>query len=280
MFFQRTTALPCADGDLVSLRMSLNAPVVATDVAAPSPARAAIAVQRDALPRLCVSVAVRPLDGTGGALVFRPDTSSEDSETLTTLLEAALSFGESMGFLFDDDELEGADRDKRKRATARWNALLAGEAFSESKPVLPPSIPAPPGASSLDGDATIDLEAVTIDLETAAIALDAETAVPSQAPSDGAGTPTEIGSGVSPSLPLTKFRGVARAAAPATPAPAAGVATPAAEGGEAAPRAPDTARAPFARGRAPLARLQLVRRAHAADAAARPSWLQRLLASF
>jgi len=273
MFFQRTEALPCAEGDLVSLRMSLNSPVVATDVAAPSPARAAIAVQRGALPRLCVSVAVRPLKGTGAALVFRPDISSEESETLPTLIEAALSFGESMGFLFDDDELEGADREKRRKATARWNALLAGESLGDSKPEVEAAAPPP---VSFDTDATIDLEAATIELgeETA---LASAPAAPPEPEVAAAPAPATL-----PSPPLTKFRRVVRE--PDAPvAPVASDAEAAGAGaGEGASETPEKAgRTRTPRGRAPLARLQLVKRARGGgDARPRATWLQRLLGSF
>jgi len=273
MFFQRTDALPCAEGDLVSLRMSLNAPVVATDVAAPAPARAAIAVQRGALPRLCVSVAVRTLHGTGAALVFRPDISSEESESLPTLIEAALSFGESMGFLFDDDELEGADREKRREATARWNALVAGESVGDSKPEVE-AVASPP--VSFDTDATIDLETATIELgeETA---LAPAPAVP--APEPAAAPEPAIAAAPEPARlprpPLTKFR---RAECESVvPAPA--VAEPVLPGGGAGAGTEKSARK-TGRGRAPLARLQLVKRALAGEERSPKAWLQRLLGSF
>lgn len=278
MFFQRAEALPCAEGDLVSLRTSLNAPVVATDGAAPSPARAAIAVQRGVLSGLCVSVAVRPLDATGaGALVFQPDVSGQNTETLPTLIEAALAFGESMGFLFDDDELEGADREGRQRATARWNALLEGDLPTESKPQIEVGAVAPPPVSpSFDSDATIDLEGVTIGLEAGAAVA---PAVPVAAAGPIAPPPPT-------NPPLTKFR---RAAAQPTPAVAAEPTLPsllapakndALGAGNASP-APETAARPHSpRGRAPLARLQLIKRTRSAHDRPHTHWLQRLLGSF
>jgi len=308
MFFQRTELPACAEGDLVSLRTSMNSPVVSTDDQPPAPARAAIAVQRGALPRLFVSVAVRPIGVAGPALVFRPDVSSEQTETVATLVEAALSFGESMGFLFDDDEVEGADRERRREAAARWNDFLTGTGQGEVKPDVEDAVTqsaasatraAPSGragGSDFDPEATIELEAAIepgpgVEPEPAIELEEPLESAPARAPE--ASKPATRSKPASP--PLTKFRRSARASEPPAatappldpppavepPAPApldAGSRPPAPV--EAPIAAPPIESARIARGRAPLARLQLVKRARDGDDRSRAGWLARLLGSF
>jgi hypothetical protein len=62
---------------------------------------------------------------TGQIVLFAPDDAWAAAEGPSLGLEAALSFAESMGFLFDDDLLATGDP---RAAASRWAELLVGVA--------------------------------------------------------------------------------------------------------------------------------------------------------
>jgi len=106
---------------VTGLLLGLNEPVLAAAELPRGPARAAIVVWREegAAPRLAVVVRSRR---TG--IVAGWDWNGElDEGTLPGVVEAALSFGESMGFVFGDDALADADDAARARALAAWREL-------------------------------------------------------------------------------------------------------------------------------------------------------------
>ena len=103
MFFARQEAPDPARSALRSLRPSLNTPVVVVDDLPAGPASAAIACFADpAGPR--VVLAIRS-ERSGQAIFFGPDDEMRDWQGPDLSLDAALSFAESMGFLFEDDRL-------------------------------------------------------------------------------------------------------------------------------------------------------------------------------
>ena len=114
---------------LRGLRFSLNAPVVTTEVIPAGPARGALLVHRDARGHLGVALCVRSLR-TGSVVLYRSDERLDGDGELSVGIDAALSFGESLGFLFDDDELEKGLA--RPVALARWQEFLGALAEGEA----------------------------------------------------------------------------------------------------------------------------------------------------
>ena len=111
-----------ADSKLLTLRASLNTPVLATEELSPGPAEAAILVLAGPDGAPSVTLVVRSV--RSGAFAFYGFEGPLDGEAdLETALDGALSFGESMGFLFDDDALAQSDA-ASQRLLASWLALL------------------------------------------------------------------------------------------------------------------------------------------------------------
>jgi hypothetical protein len=110
-----------------ALRSSLNAPVVATEEMPSGPARAVIVMGWDDEAQSVLEVRLRSVT-TGRLVVYGFEGHLEDAGELGTALEAALSFAESMGFLFDDDILSGDDTIGREKVVEAW------EAFEEGRP--------------------------------------------------------------------------------------------------------------------------------------------------
>lgn len=128
--FQSESSPPVPpDAELRSLRRSLNRPVLAIDELPVGPASAALAIHAGADgPRL--TLAVRSARG-GRVVFFRPDAALGAPGDPALAAEAALSFAEGMGFLFDDDLLErGFDPAQAARA---WADLLEESAPDEDE---------------------------------------------------------------------------------------------------------------------------------------------------
>jgi hypothetical protein len=307
MFFPRPTAPRFREASLSTLRLSLNAPVITTDSLPHGPARAAIALSRTSQGRYKLAIAVRSLRSRQLA-VYAPEEAFEDETAAAVGLDAALSFAESMGFLFDDDELAAPAPDARARAFARWRELVTdgddetddplGRSETGARPPL--AVPEPLAAArepeperveragdrlaplpSLAGAATPGDELVLEDavVEDAASGISARAADPSGADPETTGRRRAE----KQSLPLTKFRGMADAAPGA--AESASASDAGTERGSAAgeatspPRAPAKAVLITPHGPA-LGRLQLVKRRRGEGSDSGPSWLQRLLGSF
>lgn len=128
---------------LLALRLSLNTPVLATAELPTGPARAAIAVYAEVGTRRFAVIA-RSLRG-GLAVVYELEAEpATDESGWNVALDAALSFGESMGFLFDDEMVVDRRPETLRAALARMHALIA-----------------PPGVADLDdmsarSDASLD----------------------------------------------------------------------------------------------------------------------------
>ena len=123
----------CADppqlqeSDLHHLCASLNAPVVNIDALPVGPVRAAIVLyaERDVggspLPQLIIGL--RSLE-TGRVAVYRYSGEVRKLSSASRALDVALSFAESMGFLFDDDLVGGKAGSGRARALSLWQKLV------------------------------------------------------------------------------------------------------------------------------------------------------------
>ncbi len=122
MFFPRQSPPVVAESKLLSLRVSLNTPILATEQLAPGPAEAAILVLIGADGAPSVTVSVRSVKG-GGLAFYVFEGPLEGEADLETALDGALSFGESMGFLFDDDALGQGDATSQRMVT-RWMELI------------------------------------------------------------------------------------------------------------------------------------------------------------
>lgn len=166
MFSASSNASATEQGKLRALRLSLNTPVVAITELPVGPASAGIALHDG--PRgqsLCLAVrSVR----TGQLVLFTPDEDWDKSGGQRLGIDAALSFAEGMGFLFDEDLMVSGEARESER---RWAELLVFEAppaFDEESggappPVLskfrlrPPRIPAAEESAARGGEVWLRL---------------------------------------------------------------------------------------------------------------------------
>jgi len=242
MFAARQRPLPVREDDLLALRLSLNTPVLATAELASGPARAAIYAHREA--GACrLGVVVSPVS-RGTPVVYELEGElPDDTEQWSVALDTALSFGESMGFLFDDEILADRSRATLERAAASLRELLAPR-------------DAAPATSPAAGE---ELGEILLEDELEALAQDGEAG--RRAGGD------VVEPAFAPGIALSKFRG----APPPPPAPVPVQTAPVAD------RAPA---ATSLRGGATLGRVRPVRIRADADAVPRPDPLLRLLADF
>jgi hypothetical protein len=122
MFFEpRRRAFELTAQRVLALRPSLNTPVVATSDLPVGPACAAILVHVEPGHGVQISVGVRSL-GCGSVTVFGLD-GPIGAPVVNVALDAALSFAESMGFLFDDDMVDD-DAGSQEKAVLRWQEMI------------------------------------------------------------------------------------------------------------------------------------------------------------
>jgi hypothetical protein len=103
------------------LHLSLNAPVIAIDALPVGPARAGIALCEDAAGDLDIQIAVRSLRSGQVAAYVPTDGRVEIGELA---VDAALSFAEGMGFLFDEDEVAARGEGAPDAVAAIWRDLV------------------------------------------------------------------------------------------------------------------------------------------------------------
>ncbi len=108
MFFSVKSAPDPATTQLQALRLSLNKPVLAIDELPLGPAMGVIAVVQGPAHTRRLVVAIRSTR-TDQAVFFWSDPISRESDDSAGLLDTAVCFAESMGFLFDDDLEPAAD---------------------------------------------------------------------------------------------------------------------------------------------------------------------------
>ena len=165
MYFALRSALLDLSADrLYGLRLSLNTPVVSIEDLPEGPARAAVAIHNEIDGRPNVTVGVRFLQSQA-AVIFSLEGDLNEHSSLAVGIDAALSFGENMGFLFDEDEFgSGPAEEVRPRALGLWRDLM-GPALGPSE-VLPqiPMAPAPLGPPSLP-DGSFEVEGLGDDSE-------------------------------------------------------------------------------------------------------------------
>ena len=123
----------CAE--LEALYVSLNSPVVALDCLPVGPASAAVALH--AYPRPGVTLAVRCV--RTGRVAFFTSGACESGQDAKVLLDAAMSFAEGMGFLFDEDEVAARGDDGPHEAARLWLDLLGEEAERAEQGEAPPA---------------------------------------------------------------------------------------------------------------------------------------------
>jgi hypothetical protein len=174
---------------LRALHVSLNAPVIAIEDLPVGPARAAIALQDAGDGGVSLLLALRS-QRSGQLACFAPDETPLSAAVAQIALDGALSFAESMGFLFDGDAIPELGEEGPRAAAQSWNELLGIE------PPEPEALPEPAG-----GEAEIWLEeAVAPPAPAAQVA-----AEPQAAPAPGA-EPEAAAPAPPPALLLTKFR--------------------------------------------------------------------------
>jgi hypothetical protein len=270
-FLRRSHPLALGIGQLRGLRLSLNSPVVATSDLPVGPARAAILVHQEPKRGLVLTVGVRS-HAAGSVTLYglegwiEPEAAGEEG------IDAALAFAEGMGFLFDDELVDGS-AESRAKALERWKDAI-GEGDGS----------APPVEGSAEPESPLELfDLACSDLTDPPVQ---PTLSPSRdeidlpLPQAGPGTSPEAGTEemafqpapeAVPAPALTKFR--PRVDTPPKTSPPADTSSEAGVPAEIpAQRAPR---------RQALGRLRLERRRRAPEVQdARRGWLLRLLTSF
>lgn len=140
MFFPADAAAERHCSELRVLRFSMNAPVVALEGLPVGPARAAVALHAGAEPR--ITIALRATR-SGQTLFYCAGEELAEFSSASVVVDAALSFAESMGFLFDDDEVESRGEEGRSEAARLWAD------FIDELPEHSAAVPEPVAASSL-----------------------------------------------------------------------------------------------------------------------------------
>ncbi len=118
--FPVVPSTPRVRAELRALRLSLNTPVLTIEDLPVGPAVAGIALH-EGPEGLRLTLAVRSVR-TGQLVFFHPDEDWNEIHGPELAVDAALSFAECMGFLFDDDPIE-AGGDVRE-AARRWAELV------------------------------------------------------------------------------------------------------------------------------------------------------------
>ncbi len=134
MFAARHRPLLLVEDRLLALRMSLNAPVLATAELPVGPARAAIVVHAQGASR-CFSIVVRSLRNGASVIYELEGEDLREDSGWAVALDASLSFGESMGFLFDDEMLVDRSPETLRRAITRLHEILAPPDVADDDPL-------------------------------------------------------------------------------------------------------------------------------------------------
>ena len=278
MFFLRRLRPLEVDGERVrSLRLSLNAPVLSTPDLPVGPARAVIVVHKDSRGRMDATVGVRS-QRSGEFAYWSFDGELTSADDLDVAADAALSFAESLGFLFEDDVVSpGSD------ASKAWRTWLGVGSHAPSALSIDDNEFGVAAHDLLGGGSVPELVLDDLAIEEPAKAAARPAMQVSRAPAPQAGprattlpraVPASLSVAAQPAaqLPqaqparlaptrLSKFRAPGEAPAPApAPAPA------------------HTSSKPKTPVRQPLARVQLVKRRSPEEE--RKLLLRRLLTSF
>lgn len=197
-FLRRLRPIEVAGERVRELRISLNAPVLATPDLPVGPARAVIVTHREARGGIDVTVGVRALR-SGEAVFWSFDGELASVDDLSVAGDAALTFAESLGFLFDEDALGPGSA-----AANAWNAWVGGD-----------------GPASATDEAKLEVAELLLDDELPGVgastrAPERATAVSKSAPEPSATVRQAAKPPTSASPKLSKFR--TRVGSPATKA--------------------------------------------------------------
>jgi len=131
-------------GSVRSLHLSLNAPVIAIDELPVGPARAGVVLC--ALPEggCHLEIVIRSLR-TGEVVAVASELEASEPADEVAAIEAALSYAEGMGFLFDEDEVGAGGDDAVYKARALWRDLVENtpERSRSSEHRVAPEAPEP-----------------------------------------------------------------------------------------------------------------------------------------
>jgi hypothetical protein len=279
-FLRRLRPLEVAGERVRSLRVSLNAPVLSTPDLPVGPARAVIVVHREPRGRMDTTVGARSIV-SGQIAYWSFDGDLLSDADLSVAADAALTFAESLGFLFDEAPLAGG-----AGAGKAFRSWLEGEetAVAVAREIRPADLDDSADLLFVNEAPELALEELMVD---EAPALDATpprrppiaAAIPPAASTGGVRPPRLAAEPLSPVLTglphppqrtLSKFR--PREAAPTAPAASP---APAPFPAPAAPPVASQRKAPL---RQPLARVQLVKRRSPEDE--RKLVIRRLITSF
>jgi len=123
MFLSRSDPPTLGESNLHGMCVSLNNPVVNIEDLPVSPARALIVLHDAESERKALTVAIRSLE-SGRVALFTFQGELRKARSATAVMDSALSFAESMGFLFDEDLIEFGGKGGRQRALRHWRELL------------------------------------------------------------------------------------------------------------------------------------------------------------
>ncbi len=278
-FLRRLRPLEVAGDRVRSLRVSLNSPVLSAADLPVGPARAVIVVHREARGRMDATVGVRSLRG-GELAYWSFDADLTTEADLDVAADAALTFSESLGFLFDEAAIgPGAAAEKA------FDAWLAGDSPSTSRASdagsdFAASSRAKPGAPpAARGDVPeLVLDELIVERPLAPALPTPQRPTQRVAPPP-APLPPRTPFAVAVVAPVAAPAPVAAAPAPAAVAPAPVAAPPQKTLSKFRGReAPDAPPAPKASVRQPLARVQLVKRRSPEEE--RKLLLRKLLTTF
>jgi hypothetical protein len=199
-FLRRTSPVHVRPEGVFGLRRSLNTPVVAIPDFPTGPGEGAILVHRELRGRLAVTLGVR--SGRGGeTALWDYEGRLQDGGAVDVAVDAALSFAEGMGFLFDDDELSGDSQQERLRARYLWEELMGTGEIS--------GLDGSPGG---EPEAELLLEEEAAEDETWS---DDDLVLLTEVEAENTGPLVDMAEAAVPAVPLSKFR----SASPPTGAP-------------------------------------------------------------
>ncbi len=132
MFLPRSEPPVVREEQLRELRLALNTPHLSMPDLPSGPAQAAILVYEEAGGPLALCVLVRSL--RDGSLLCWSWEDETEPGALLAAVEAALSFGEAMGFLFDDDAFSTAMAPEDRRRTLGHLWEMSGWPPSDAAP--------------------------------------------------------------------------------------------------------------------------------------------------
>jgi hypothetical protein len=193
-FLPRRRPLELTAQRVRALRPSLNTPVVSAGDLPVGPACGAILVHVEPGHGLQISVGVRTL-ACGSVAIYGFDGPISAS-VVGVALDAALSFAESMGFLFDDDVV-GDDAASREKAVARWQEMIGD------------GMPHAPRAPAAEADGLFEPDGGELTDPPADDDYSSEPSVPADAVFELPDAPSGAvppAVAAAPAVPLTKFR--------------------------------------------------------------------------